>query len=68
MSTYATAALNELQGFGERAIVHLSDGGNSYYSLVVHPLTGRVEVRSEKVEYRSDFGERDDEGKTVAPR
>jgi general secretion pathway protein H len=54
-------------GHTENAIVRLSDG-QSWFSLVVHPLTGRVELRSEKVELRTDFGERDDEGKTVVPR
>ena len=55
-------------GHTEHAVVRLTDGGDSWYSLIVHPLTGRVEVKSEKVDVRSDFGERDDEGNTVAPR
>src|SRR5262249_16150668 len=50
------------QGFGERAIIHLSDGGDNYYSLVVHPLTGRVVVQSGYVEIPRDFDRRDDEG------
>jgi general secretion pathway protein H len=54
-------------GHTENAIVRLSDG-SSWYSLIVHPLTGRVELRSEKTEMRNDFGERDEEGKTVVPR
>jgi general secretion pathway protein H len=54
-------------GHTERAVVRLHDG-DDFYSLIVYPLTGRVEVRSEKVEYRNDFGERDDEGRTMAPR
>jgi general secretion pathway protein H len=54
-------------GHTENAIVRLSDG-DSWYSLVIHPLTGRVEVRPEKVETRSDFGERDEEGRNVVPR
>jgi general secretion pathway protein H len=55
-------------GHTERAIVRLSDGGDSFYSLVVHPLTGRVEVVSGKVDVRNDFGERDDEGRSLVPR
>lgn len=54
-------------GHTERAIVRMNDG-DSFYSLVVHPLTGRVEVRSEKVDVRNDFGDRDDEGRSVVPR
>lgn len=54
-------------GHTENAVVRLSDG-DAWYSLVVHPLTGRVELRPEKVELRTDFGERDEEGKTVVPR
>jgi len=54
-------------GHTERAIVRLHDG-DDFYSLVVHPLTGRVEVLSGKVDIPRDFGERDEEGKTVVPR
>ena len=55
-------------GDTENAIIRLNDG-DSWYSLVVHPLTGRVEVRGEKIEVRaSEFGDRDEEGNTVAPR
>jgi len=51
-------------GHTERAVVRLSDGDN-FYSLIVHPLTGRVEVRSGKYEIPRDFGERDDSGERV---
>jgi general secretion pathway protein H len=54
-------------GHTENAVVRLSDG-DAWYSLVVHPLTGRVELRPQKVELRTDFGERDEEGKNVVPR
>jgi general secretion pathway protein H len=55
-------------GHTENAIVRLSDG-DSWYSLIVHPLTGRVEVRPEKIEVRaSEFGDRDEEGNAVVPR
>jgi general secretion pathway protein H len=55
-------------GHTENALLRLNDGGAAWYSLIVHPLSGRVEVRSEKVEPQRDFGERDEEGKTVVPR
>jgi general secretion pathway protein H len=55
-------------GHTENALLRLNDGSQAWYSLVVHPLSGRVEVKSEKVEPQRDFGERDEEGKTVVPR
>jgi general secretion pathway protein H len=51
-------------GHTERAIVRLDDG-DDFYSLIVHPLTGRVEVVSGKVDIPHDFGGQDDEGKDV---
>lgn len=51
-------------GHTERAIVRLHDG-DDFYSLVIHPLTGRVEVMSGKVDIPRDFGERDEEGKDI---
>ena len=51
-------------GHTERAIVRRHDG-DDFYSLVVHPLTGRVEVMSGKVDIPRDFGERDEEGKEM---
>ena len=51
-------------GHTERAVVRLHDG-DDFYSLVVHPLTGRVEVMSGKVDIPKDFGERDEEGKEI---
>jgi general secretion pathway protein H len=52
-------------GHTERSIVRLHDG-DDFYSLVVHPLTGRVEVLSGKVDIPRDFGDRDEEGKEIA--
>jgi general secretion pathway protein H len=43
-------------GHTERAVVRLSDG-DDFYSLVVQPLTGRVEVKSGKYEMPRDFDE-----------
>lgn len=54
-------------GHTERAVVRLTDGDN-FYSLVVHPLTGRVEVKAGKYDIPRDFDVRDDEGREVAPR
>ena len=51
-------------GHTERAIVRLHDG-DDFYSLVVHPLTGRVEVTSGKIDIPRDFGDRDEEGKDI---
>ena len=51
-------------GHTERAIVRLHDG-DDFYSLVVHPLTGRVEVVSGKVDIPRDFGDRDEEGREI---
>jgi general secretion pathway protein H len=44
-------------GHTERSVVRLQDG-DSWYSLVVHGLTGRVEVKAEKYEIPRDFDER----------
>jgi general secretion pathway protein H len=54
-------------GHTENAMIRLTDGGDSWYSLVVHPLSGRVEVKAEKLEVQRDFGEKDEEGKSVVP-
>lgn len=55
-------------GHTENALIRLSDG-DAWYSLVVHPLTGRVEVLSFKAEvHANEFGATDDENKTVVPR
>lgn len=51
-------------GHTERAVVRLHDG-DDFYSLVVHPLTGRVEVINGKVDIPRDFGNYDEEGKEV---
>ncbi len=51
-------------GHTERAMIRLRDG-DSYYSLVVSPLTGRVDVQSGRSELPRDFGDRDDEGKEI---
>lgn len=51
-------------GMSEAATIHLSDGKESFYTLVVHPLTGRVTVKNSFVEV--DTREQvDDDGKVV---
>ncbi len=54
-------------GQTERAVIRLSDG-QDFYSLVIHPLTGRVEVKSGKYEIPRDFDDRDESGEQVVPR
>src|SRR4051812_48007070 len=49
-------------GHTERSVVRLKDG-DSWYSLVVHALTGRVEVKGEKYEIPRDFDERQEAGR-----
>jgi general secretion pathway protein H len=54
-------------GHTERALIRLSDG-DDFYTLIVHPLTGRVEVRSGRIELPRGFGEYDEEGNKVQER
>jgi hypothetical protein len=49
------------EGMGERAIIHLQDTSGAFYSLIAHPLTGRVQIVDQRVEIPRDV-ERDDEG------
>jgi general secretion pathway protein H len=54
-------------GMTEAAIIHLSDkSGDTKYSLVVHPLTGRVQIKNTYVDPPLDRIV-DDMGKEVAP-
>jgi general secretion pathway protein H len=41
-------------GHTERALIHLADG-DEFYSLLVSPLTGRVDVKPGKIEPERDF-------------
>ena len=53
-------------GMTEAAVIHLSDGKETFYTLVVHPLTGRVTVKNSYVE--PNTGDQvDDSGKVVVP-
>jgi general secretion pathway protein H len=51
-------------GMTEAATIHLWDGKDTYYSLIVHPLTGRVTVKNSFVEPRVDE-QVDDTGKVI---
>jgi general secretion pathway protein H len=51
-------------GMTEAAVIHLSDGKETFYSLIVHPLTGRVTVKNSFVEVNTR-DQLDDEGKAV---
>ncbi|MSP59013.1 MAG: type II secretion system protein [Myxococcales bacterium] len=55
-------------GHTERALIHIEDTNGDVYSLSVHPLTGRVTLKSGDVRAGRDFGETDDEGRSEAPR
>jgi general secretion pathway protein H len=51
-------------GMTEAAVIHLSDGKETFYTLIVHPLTGRVSVKNSFVE--ANIGDQvDDSGKAV---
>jgi hypothetical protein len=51
-------------GMTEAAVIHLSDGKQTFYTLIVHPLTGRVSVKNSYVE--ANTGEQvDDTGTAV---
>lgn len=39
-------------GYGEHAVIHVSDGGDGEYSVEVHPLTGRCTIHPEAYEPR----------------
>jgi general secretion pathway protein H len=51
-------------GMTEAAVIHLSDGKEAFYSLIVHPLTGRVSVKNSFVEVNTRE-QLDDDGKVV---
>lgn len=50
------------EGMTERAIVHLADSADGAFSLVVHPLTGRVQIVGGRVELPRSGGDVDDTG------
>lgn len=50
------------EGMTERAIIHLTDTAEGAFSLVVHPLTGRVQIVGGKVDLPRSGGDVDDTG------
>ena len=44
-------------GMTEHAVVQLSDGADSIYSVELHPLTGRCEIRAEAYEPKTLLGD-----------
>jgi general secretion pathway protein H len=50
------------EGMTERAIIHVADTSDGAYSLVVHPLTGRVQIFNWRVELPRSGGDVDDTG------
>jgi general secretion pathway protein H len=50
------------EGMTERAIIHLADTADGAFSLVVHPLTGRVQIHGGRVEIPRSGGDVDDAG------
>ncbi len=48
------------QGHAEPAIIHLMDKDEEYYSVVLHPLTGRAKVYACRYKVPEDFGVSDD--------
>jgi general secretion pathway protein H len=52
-------------GMTEAAVIHLSDKkGETFYSLIVHPLTGRVSVKNSLIE-ANETEQVDDAGKVI---
>jgi len=54
------------EGMTERAIIHLADYADGAFSLIVHPLTGRVQIVGGRVEIpRPGAGDVDDTGEAL---
>lgn len=49
-------------GYSEHAVVHLTDGSGSVFSVEVHPLTGRTRVYAEAYEPDQFFDDPEDPG------
>ncbi|HEX2570249.1 MAG TPA: prepilin-type N-terminal cleavage/methylation domain-containing protein [Polyangia bacterium] len=54
-------------GHAERAWIHVADEEGDVYTLVLHPLTGRVEIKTGDLPVERDF-ELDAEGHSETPR
>jgi general secretion pathway protein H len=55
-------------GQTEKAVIHVSDGSKRAYSLVSHPLTGRVKIREGRYEMTTVEAFTDDEGVDIQER
>ena len=55
-------------GYGEKAALELSDGGDKEMTVIVHPLTGQVELASGGIRDLEDFVHEDAEGDEVEER
>ncbi|MCK6570056.1 hypothetical protein L6V77_02985 [Myxococcota bacterium] len=44
-------------GWAEPAVIHTTDGEGTYFTLTVHPLTGKVDSKPGKVDPPREFGE-----------
>lgn len=55
-------------GHTERALIHVEEPGGDVFSLIVHSLTGRVEIRTGDVSLSSIDFTVDAEGREEAPR
>jgi general secretion pathway protein H len=53
------------EGRTERAIIHLTDNADNVFSLVVHPLTGRVQIIGGRVDLPRSGGDVDDTGEAA---
>ena len=53
------------QGFAERSIVHIGTADGVNFSLVQHPLTGKVSISASEIEAPPREGEVDDTGEEI---
>lgn len=54
-------------GFAERAVVEIADDADGVFTILVHPVSGRVELLDGEFRKPDDFVGRDAEGKELAP-
>ncbi len=52
-------------GYGERALVEVSDGEGDVYTIVLHSITGRVEVKNGELKKPDEYMTEDVEGKEL---
>ncbi|MBI4509988.1 MAG: hypothetical protein HY698_10170 [Deltaproteobacteria bacterium] len=54
-------------GHAERAVIEVADDDDNVFSLVVHPLSGRVQIVPDKWQHPEEFVTHDAEGNEVKP-